>query len=126
MVKMSRYEKERALIILIVSACIFALIAFFIIKRLDMKKAKYKVIKPVEERVEEVRSFYSVKYKSDVVIVNKSLKDISNVRLYKDTTKLGFYVEEEPIITLEIGVVEREIEPFEVIVFPDKIVELHK
>ena len=126
MVKMSRYDKERALIILIVSACIFALIAFFIIKRLDMKKAKYKVIKPVEERVEEVRSFYSVKYKSDVVIVNKSLKDISNVRLYKDTTKLGFYVEEEPIITLEIGVVEREIEPFEVIVFPDKIVELHK
>lgn len=126
MVKMSRYEKERALIILIVSACIFALIAFFIIKRIDMKKAKYKVIKPVEERVEEVRSFYSVKYKSDVIVVNKSLKDLSNVRLYKDTTKLGFYVEEEPIITLEIGVVEREIEPFEVIVFPDKIVELHK
>ena len=126
MVKMSRYEKERALIILIVSALIFALIAFFVIKRLDTKKAKYKVIKLVEERVEEVRSFYSVKYKSDVVIVNKSLKDISNVRLYKDTTKLGFYVEEEPIITLEIGVVERDIEPFEVIVFPDKIVELHK
>ena len=126
MVKMSRYEKERALIILIVSACIFALIAFFIIKRLDMKKSKYKVIKPVEERVEEVRSFYSVKYKSDVIVVNKSLKDLSNVRLYKDTTKLGFYIEEEPIITLEIGVVERDIEPFEVIIFPDKIVELHK
>ena len=126
MVKMSRYEKERALIILIVSTCIFALIAFFIIKRLDMKKSKYKTIKPVEERVEEVRSFYSVKYKSDVIVVNKSLKDLSNVRLYKDTTKLGFYIEEEPIITLEIGVVEREIEPFEVIVFPDKIVELHK
>ena len=126
MVKMTRYEKERALIILIVSACIFALIAFFVIKRLDMKKAKYKVIKPVEERVEEVRSFYSVKYKSDVIVVNKSLKDLSNVRLYKDTTKLGFYIEEEPIITLEIGVVEREIEPFEVIIFPDKIVELHK
>ena len=126
MVKMTRYEKERALIILIVSACIFALIAFFIIKRLDIKKSKYKTIKPVEERVEEVRSFYSVKYKSDVIVVNKSLKDISNVRLYKDTTKLGFYIEEEPIITLEIGVVEREIEPFEVIIFPDKIVELHK
>lgn len=126
MVKMTRYEKERALIILIVSACIFTLIAFFIIKRLDMKKAKYKVIKPVEERVEEVRSFYSVKYKSDVIVVNKSLKDLSNVRLYKDTTKLGFYIEEEPIITLEIGVVERDIEPFEVIIFPDKIVELHK
>ena len=126
MVKMTRYEKERALIILIVSACIFALIAFFIIKRLDMKKAKYKVIKPVEERVEEVRSFYSVKYKSDVIVVDKSLKDLSNVRLYKDTTKLGFYIEEEPIITLEIGVVERDIEPFEVIIFPDKIVELHK
>ena len=126
MVKMSRYEKERALIILIVSALIFALIAFFIIKRLDIKKSKYKTIKPVEERVEEVRSFYSVKYKSDVIVVDKSLKDLSNVRLYKDTTKLGFYIEEEPIITLEIGVVEREIEPFEVIVFPDKIVELHK
>ena len=126
MVKMSRYEKERALIILIASACIFALIAFFIIKRLDMKKAKYKVVKPVEERVEEVRSFYSVKYKSDVIVVDKSLKDLSNVRLYKDTTKLGFYIEEEPIITLEIGVVERDIEPFEVIIFPDKIVELHK
>lgn len=126
MVKMSRYEKERALIILIVSACIFALIAFFVIKRLDMKKAKYKVVKPVEERVEEVRSFYSVKYKSDVIVVDKSLKDLSNVRLYKDTTKLGFYIEEEPIITLEIGVVERDIEPFEVIIFPDKIVELHK
>ena len=126
MVKMTRYEKERALIILIVSACIFALIAFFIIKRLDMKKAKYKVVKPVEERVEEVRSFYSVKYKSDVIVVDKSLKDLSNVRLYKDTTKLGFYIEEEPIITLEIGIVEREIEPFEVIIFPDKIVELHK
>lgn len=126
MVKMSRYEKERALIILIVSACIFALIAFFIIKSFNNKKSKYKTIKPVEERVEEVRSFYSVKYKSDVIVVNKSLKDLSNVRLYKDTTKLGFYIEEEPIITLEIGVVEREIEPFEVIVFPDKIVELHK
>ena len=126
MVKMSRYEKERALIILIVSACIFALIAFFIIKRIDMKKVKYKDIKPVEERVEEVRSFYSVKYKSDVIVVNKSLKDLSNVRLYKDTTKLGFYIEEEPVITLEIGVVERDIEPFEVIIFPDKIVELHK
>lgn len=126
MVKMSRYEKERALIILIVSALIFALIAFFIIKSFNSKKAKYKAIKPVEERVEEVRSFYSVKYKSDVIVVNKSLKDLSNVRLYKDTTKLGFYIEEEPIITLEIGVVEREIEPFEVIVFPDKIVELHK
>lgn len=126
MVKMSRYEKERALIILIVSACIFALIAFFIIKRLDIKKSKYKTIKPVEERVEEVRSFYSVKYKSDVIVVDKSLKDLSNVRLYKDTTKLGFYIEEEPIITLEIGIVEREIEPFEVIIFPDKIVELHK
>ena len=126
MVKMSRYEKERALIILIVSACIFALIAFFIIKRLDMKKSKYKTIKPVKERVEEVRSFYSVKYKSDVIVVNKSLKDLSNVRLYKDTTKLGFYIEEEPIITLEIGVVERDIKPFEVIVFSDKIIELHK
>ena len=126
MVKMSRYEKERALIILIVSACIFALIAFFIIKSFNNKKSKYKVVKPVEERVEEVRSFYSVKYKSDVIVVNKSLKDLSNVRLYKDTTKLGFYIEEEPIITLEIGVVEREIEPFEVIIFPDKIVELHK
>lgn len=126
MVKMSRYEKERALIILIVSALIFAIIAFFIIKSFNNKKSKYKVIKPVEERVEEVRSFYSVKYKSDVIVVNKSLKDLSNVRLYKDTTKLGFYIEEEPIITLEIGVVEREIEPFEVIIFPDKIVELHK
>lgn len=126
MVKMTRYEKERALMILIVSACIFALIAFFIIKRLDAKKAKYKVVKPVEERVEEVRSFYSAKYKSDIIVINKSLKDLSNVRLYKDTTKLGFYVEEEPIITLEIGVVERDIEPFEVIIFPDKIVELHK
>ena len=126
MVKMTRYEKERALIILIVSACIFALIAFFIIKRIDTKKTKYKAVKPVEERVEEVRSFYSVKYKSDVIVVNKSLKDISNVRLYKDTTKLGFYIEEEPIITLEIGVVERDIKPFEVIVFPDKIIELHK
>ena len=126
MVKMTRYEKERALIILIVSALIFTIIAFFIIKSFNSKKAKYKVVKPVEERVEEVRSFYSVKYKSDVIVVNKSLKDLSNVRLYKDTTKLGFYIEEEPIITLEIGVVEREIEPFEVIVFPDKIVELHK
>ena len=126
MVKMSRYEKERALIILIVSALIFAIIAFFVIKSFNSKKAKYKTVKPVEERVEEVRSFYSVKYKSDVIVVNKSLKDLSNVRLYKDTTKLGFYIEEEPIIALEIGVVEREIEPFEVIVFPDKIVELHK
>ena len=117
MVKMSRYEKERALIILIVSALIFAMIAFFTIKSFNSKKSKYKTIKPVEERVEEVRSFYSVKYKSDVIVVNKSLKDLSNVRLYKDTTKLGFYIEEEPIITLEIGIVEREIEPFEVIVF---------
>ena len=60
MVKMSRYEKERALIMLIVRALIFAIIAFFVIKSFNSKKAKYKVIKPVEERVEEVRSFYSV------------------------------------------------------------------
>lgn len=126
MVKMSRYEKERALLILVVSICVFAIIAASIFKHIGMKKERAKEIKSVEKRVEEIRSFYSVKYKSDVIVVNKSLKDLSNVRLYKDTTKLGFYIEEEPIITLEIGVVEREIEPFEVVVFPDKIVELHK
>ena len=126
MVKMSRYEKERVLIILIVSICVFAVFAFLMLRHIRIKKERIKSNKSVEKRVEEIRSFYSTKYKADAIVTDMSLNHISSVRLYKDRTKLGFYIEEEPIFTLEIGVDGRNIEPFEVIVFPDKMVELHK
>lgn len=126
MVKMSRYEKERVLIILIVSICVFAILAFLMLRHIRIRKERMKSNKSVERRVEEIRSFYSTKYRADAIVTDMSLNHISSVRLYKDRTKLGFYIEEEPIFTLEIGVDERNIEPFEVIVFPDKMVELHK
>lgn len=126
MVKMSRYEKERVLIILIVSICVFAVFAFLMLRHIRVRKEKMKSNKSVEKRVEEIHSFYSTKYKADAIVTDMSLNHISSVRLYKDRTKLGFYIEEEPIFTLEIGVDGRNIEPFEVIVFPDKMVELHK
>lgn len=126
MVKMSRYEKERVLIILIVSICVFAILAFLMLRHIRIRKERMKSNKSVERRVEEIRSFYSTKYRADAIVTDMSLNHISSVRLYKDRTKLGFYIEEEPIFTLEIGVDERNIEPFEVIVFPDKMAELHK
>lgn len=126
MVKMSRYEKERVLIILIVSICVFAIFAFLMLRHIRIRKERMKSNKSVERRVEEIRSFYSTKYRADAIVTDMSLNHISSVRLYKDRTKLGFYIEEEPIFTLEIGVDGRNIEPFEVIVFPDKMVELHK
>ena len=91
---------------------------------ITMRKEELK--KTIEERVEEIRSFYATRYKADVIITDMNLNYISDIRLYKDTTRLGFYVEEEPAFTLEIGVAGRNIEPFEVMVFPDKMIEIHK
>ena len=126
MVKMSRYEKERVLIILFTSICVFAILAFLMLRQMRIKKERLKANKSVEERVEEIRSFYSTKYKADAIITDMNLNGLYKTRLYKDTTRQGFYVEEEPNFTLEIGIDGRNIEPFEVMVFPDKIVELHK
>lgn len=122
----TRLRRKRALIIFIISAIIFTIIASLACIKMNITMRKEELKKTIEERVEEIRSFYTTKYKADVIITDMNFNHMSNIRLYKDTTRLGFYIEEEPAFTLEIGVAGRNIEPFEVMVFPDKMIEIHK
>lgn len=118
-------NKEKMLVTFLTTIIIFTVIAVTTLTTIYEKKKAMTAERSITERVEDIHSFYNSRY-GEVIITAINLKEIQNVRYFKDTTKFGFYAEEEPILTLEIGVPERNMKPFKVLVFKDKIIELHR
>lgn len=122
----TKKAKERLLRILLITIIIFGSISYIILKYADKRKEEMRRTKSIKERVEDVKLFYSQRFKADVTLSAVDVRGFHNTRVYKDTTGLGFYVEEEPIFALDVTVEEANLNTFRVIVFKDKMVELHK
>ena len=122
----TKKAKERLLRILLITIIIFGSISYIILKYADKRKEEMRRTRSIKERVEDVKLFYSQRFKADITLSAVDVRGLYNTRVYKDTTGLGFYVEEEPIFALDVTVEEANLNTFRVIVFKDKMVELHK
>lgn len=122
----TKKAKERLLRILLITIIIFGSISYVTLKYADKRKEEMQRTKSIKERVEGVKLFYSQRFKADVTLSAVDVRGLHNTRVYKDTTGLEFYVEEEPIFALDVTVEEANLNTFRVIVFKDKMVELHK
>lgn len=122
----TKKAKERLLRILLITIIIFGSISYVILKYAEKRKEDTQRTRTIKERVEDVKLFYSQRFKADITLSAVDVRGLHNTRVYKDTTGLGFYVEEEPIFALDVTVEEANLNTFRVIVFKDKMVELHK
>lgn len=122
----TKKAKERLLRILLITIIIFGSISYVILKYAEKRKEEMQRPRSIKERVEDVKLFYSQRFKADVTLSAIDVRGLHNTRVYKDITGLGFYVEEEPIFALDVTVEEANLNTFRVIVFKDKMVELHK
>mgnify|MGYP003089381938 FL=1 len=122
----TKKAKERLLRILLITIIIFGSISYVILKYAEKRKEEAQRPRSIKERVEDVKLFYSQRFKADITLSAVDIRGLHNTRVYKDTTGFGFYIEEEPIFALDVTVEEANLNTFRVIVFKDKIVELHK
>lgn len=122
----TKKAKERLLRILLITIILFGSISYIILKYAEKRKEDTQRTRTIKERVEDVKLFYSQRFKADVTLSAVDVRGLHNTRVYKDTIGLGFYVEEEPIFALDVTVEESNLNTFRVIVFKDKMVELHK
>ena len=122
----SRAARERVLFILLASIIIFGSISAVFLIHIGEVKEEARKPKTIKERVEDIRSFYEQKFKADVTLSAVDMRELHNTRIYKDTTRTGFYVEEQPIFAVDVTVEEMNLNTFRVVVFEDKIVELRK
>lgn len=122
----TKKAKERLLRILLITIILFGSISYVTLKYAEKRKEETRRTKSIKERVEDIKLFYSQRFKADVTLSAVDIRGLHNTRVYKDTTGLGFYIEEEPIFALDVTVEESNINTFRVIVFKDKLVEIHK
>lgn len=119
---------KRDLISLFLVLGIFAVIGIAILKiNMSIMRPKPPVVKTVDEYVNELTVYYINKYHKDVKVLEVSMRDISNIRLYKETKAKGIYSENEYRFTVLFEIQDNYKSTIEVIVYKgDRFIEIRK
>lgn len=119
---------KRDLISLFLVLGIFAVIGIAILKiNMSIMRPKPPVVKTVDEYVNELTVYYINKYHKDVKVLEVSMRDISNIRLYKETKAKGIYSENEYRFTVLFEIQDDYKSIIEVIVYKgDRFIEIRK
>ena len=119
---------KRDLISLFLVLGIFAVIGIAILKiNMSIIRPKPPVVKTVDEYVDELTVYYINKYHKDVKVLEVSMRDISNIRLYKETKAKGIYSENEYRFTVLFEIQDNYKSIIEVIVYKgDRFIEIRK
>ena len=119
---------KRDLISLFLVLGIFAVIGIAILKiNMSIMRPKPPVVKTVDEYVNELTVYYINKYHKDVKVLEVSMRDISNIRLYKETKAKGIYSENEYRFTILFEIQDNYKSTIEVIVYKgDRFIEIRK
>lgn len=119
---------KRDLVSLFLVLGIFAVIGIAILKiNMSIMRPKSPVVKTVDEYVDELTVYYINKYHKDVKVLEVSMRDISNIRLYKETKAKGIYSENEYRFTVLFEIQDNYKSTIEVIVYKgDRFIEIRK
>ena len=119
---------KRDLISLFLVLGIFASIGITILNiNMSIMRPKPPVVKTVDEYVNELTVYYINKYRKDVKVLEISMRDISNIRLYKETKAKGIYTENEYRFTVLFEIQDEYKSTIEVIVYQgDRFIEIRK
>lgn len=119
---------KRDLVSLFLVLGIFAVIGIAILKiNMSIMRPKPPVVKTVDEYVDELTVYYINKYHKDVKVLEVSMRDISNIRLYKETKAKGIYSENEYRFTILFEIQDNYKSTIEVIVYKgDRFIEIRK
>lgn len=119
---------KRDLVSLFLVLGIFAVIGIAILKiNMSIMRPKPPVVKTVDEYVDELTVYYINKYHKDVKVLEVSMRDISNIRLYKETKAKGIYSENEYRFTVLFEIQDNYKSTIEVIVYKgDRFIEIRK
>ncbi|UTV60863.1 hypothetical protein JDFnp1_75 [Fusobacterium phage JD-Fnp1] len=119
---------KRDLISLFLVLGIFASIGIAILKiNMSIMRPKPPVVKTVDEYVNELTIYYINRYHKDVKVLEVSMRDISNIRLYKETKAKGIYTENEYRFTVLFEIQDDYKSLIEVIVYQgDRFIEIRK
>lgn len=119
---------KRDLVSLFLVLGIFAVIGIAILKiNMSIIRPKPPVVKTVDEYVNELTVYYINKYHKDVKVLEVSMRDISNIRLYKETKAKGIYSENEYRFTVLFEIQDNYKSTIEVIVYKgDRFIEIRK
>ena len=119
---------KRDLISLFLVLGIFAVIGIAILKiNMSIIRPKPPVVKTVDEYIDELTVYYINKYHKDVKVLEVSMRDISNIRLYKETKAKGIYSENEYRFTVLFEIQDNYKSTIEVIVYKgDRFIEIRK
>lgn len=119
---------KRDIISLFLVLGVFLVIGISILKiNMSAMKPNPPVVKTADEYVDELTVYYINKYHKDVKLLEVSMRDISNVRLYKETRAKRLYAENEARFTIRFEVQDESKSIIEVIVYSgDRFVEIRK
>ena len=119
---------KRDLVSLFLVLGIFAVIGIAILKiNMSIIRPKPPVVKTVDEYIDELTVYYINKYHKDVKVLEVSMRDISNIRLYKETKAKGIYSENEYRFTILFEIQDNYKSTIEVIVYKgDRFIEIRK
>ena len=119
---------KRDLISLFLVLGVFASIGIAILKiNMSIMRPKPPIVKTVDEYVNELTIYYINKYHKDVKVLEVSMRDISNIRLYKETKAKGIYSENEYRFTVLFEIQDDYKSLIEVIVYQgDRFIEIRK
>lgn len=119
---------KRDLVSLFLVLGIFAAIGIAILKiNMSIIRPKPPVVKTVDEYVDELTVYYINKYHKDVKVLEVSMRDISNIRLYKETKAKGIYSGNEYRFTVLFEIQDNYKSTIEVIVYKgDRFIEIRK
>lgn len=119
---------KRDIISLFLVLGVFASIGISILKiNMSIMRPKPPVVKTADEYVDELTVYYINKYHRDVKLLEVSMRDISNVRLYKETKAKRLYTENEARFTIRFEVQDEHKSIIEVIVYKgDRFIEIRK
>ena len=119
---------KRDLISLFLVLGVFVSIGIAILKiNMSIMRPKPPVVKTVDEYVNELTIYYINKYHKDVKVLEVSMRDISNIRLYKETQAKGIYSENEYRFTVLFEIQDDYKSTIEVIVYQgDRFIEIRK
>ena len=119
---------KRDLISLFLVLGVFASIGIAILQiNMSAMRPKPPVVKTVDEYVSELTVYYINKLHKDVKVLEVSMRDISNIRLYKETKAKGIYSENEYRFTILFEIQDDYKSVIEVIVYEGyRFIEIRK
>ena len=119
---------KRDLLSLFLVLGVFASIGISILKiNMSIMRPKPPVVKTVDEYVSELTVYYINKFHKDVKVLEVSMRDIFEIRLYKETKAKGIYTENEYRFTILFEVQDDYKSVIEVIVYEgDRFIEIRK